>query len=96
MHALLKPLKAKFSYPDEFREPRPEMEFSGMEVEVIGTFNDPKTANEIRVEYGECLMVCRTPAGDEFVVFETELDMPEGYAFAMAVGARLQTGRMVE
>ncbi|CAM5998718.1 unnamed protein product [Sphagnum balticum] len=75
MYALLKPLKAKFSYPNEFRTPAREMEFSGMEVDVIGTFYNASLSAGMRLEYGECLMVCKTPAGDEFLAFETELEM---------------------
>jgi hypothetical protein len=74
MKMMLKPMRAKFSYPDEFREPRPEMQFSGQEVEVIGPDN-PASADEEREAFGECLMRVRSLNGDEFVAFETELEM---------------------
>lgn len=70
---MLKPMKAKFSYPDEFREPAPEMRFSGMIVTVIGP-DEPLVVDAHREDYGECLMRCRTDAGEEFVAFETELE----------------------
>jgi hypothetical protein len=69
----LKPMRAKFSYPDEFREPTPLIEFSGQIVNVMGPDN-PATAAQERIDYGECLMRCRTASGDEFIAFETELE----------------------
>lgn len=67
--------KAIFAYPDEFREPAPEKAFTGQMVTVVRTFDDPATANEIRQEYGECLMVVRAADGTEFTAFETELQL---------------------
>lgn len=70
---MLKPMRAKFSYPDVFKEPCREMELSGMTVDVLGP-DEPLTADADRQDYGECLMRCRTDAREEFVAFETELE----------------------
>lgn len=74
MRAELKALKVKFIYPDEFKTPCREMELSGQIVDVIGPDN-PETADEDREAFGECLMRCRTLEGEEFVAFETELEV---------------------
>jgi len=69
----LKPMRAKISCPNEFREPAAEIQFSEMVVDVLGP-DDPKTLDEMRAAYGQCLMRCRTDGGEEFVAFETELE----------------------
>ncbi len=66
--------RARFSYPDDFREPAPERQFTGQIVEIVRTFDPPAIANEIRHEYGECLMIVRAEDGTEFPAFETELE----------------------
>jgi hypothetical protein len=65
---------AKFSYPDEFREPAPERAYIGQTVTILRTFDDPATAKEMRAEYGECLMYVQAADGHIFTAFETELE----------------------
>jgi hypothetical protein len=64
---------ARFSYPDEFREPAPERAYTGQIVTVLGPDN-PRTADEEREAFGECLMRVQASDGHVLMAFETELE----------------------
>jgi hypothetical protein len=83
MPDLIPNTKARFRYPDEFREPAPQREYTNQVVTVLRTFDDSKTAQEMREHYGECLLYVQAQDGNVFTAFETELEpLPEGGTYA--------------